>query len=206
MTSFETRLLLVRHGRPQAPDEKKRFLGQSDWPLSPEGLEQAEKLREELSGTRWDGVFVSPLRRARETLIPFQADNESPVAVLPALKEIDLGEWDGRPGDELRQAFPSLFDERGRDLYRFVPPGGESFEDLARRCVPPLRHILNSPGCWLVVAHAGVFRVFLHEVLGIPFMETFSLDPGYGESLAVGRVGDKVVFQGEEYPLSPGKG
>lgn len=205
MSAFETRLVLIRHGKPEAPDGRKRFLGQKDWSLSREGRGQAQSLQPGLRAVTWNGVFVSPLRRARETAALALEGQASSVAVLPALKEIDLGEWDGRPRDELRQAYPDLFAEREKDLYRFVHPGGESFEDLARRCVPPLRHIVNSPGCWVVVAHAGVFRVFLHEVLGIPFMETFSRDPGYGECLVMDRIGDRLSFEGKEYSLSPRK-
>ncbi len=201
MTPFDTRLLLVRHGRPEAPDDRKRFLGRSDWPLSEEGRLQAKELGVRLESVNWVGGFVSPLKRARQTAALALKGKLPSVAVLPALAEIDLGDWDGRPRDELRAAYPGLFAVRERDLYGFTAPGGESFRDLARRCVPAIRQILGTPGCWVVVAHAGVFRVVLHELLGIPFAETFRSDPGYGQSLDLGRLGDSVFFDGKEYPL-----
>ena len=205
MTPFDTRLLLVRHGRPEAPDDRKRLLGQSDWPLSEEGRSQAKDLGARLESVDWTGAFVSPLTRARETASIALKGNPSAVAVLPVLAEIDLGDWDGRPRDELEEAFPDLFAERERDLYGFTAPGGESFRDLARRCVPAVRQILYTPGCWVVVAHAGVFRVVLHELLGIPFAGTFRCDPGYGQYLDLGRLGDAVFFDGKEYALLKGQ-
>lgn len=201
MTPFDTRLLLVRHGRPEALDERKRLLGKSDWPLSEEGRRQAKELAKRLDSVEWNGAFVSPLKRARETASIALKGHPSAVAVLPVLAEIDLGEWDGRPRDEMEETFPALFAERERDLYGFIHPGGESFRDLSRRCLPAVRQILHTPGCWVVVAHAGVFRVVLHEILGISFSETFRRDPGYGQFLDLGRFGDSVFFDGKEYRL-----
>jgi broad specificity phosphatase PhoE len=75
---------------------------------------------------------------------------------------------------------------------------------VARRCLPAIGQILATPGSWVVLAHAGVFRVVLHELLGIPFGETFRRDPGYGQFLDLGRLGDSVFFDGKEYFLPKG--
>ncbi|MFH1483881.1 MAG: histidine phosphatase family protein, partial [Chloroflexota bacterium] len=55
------RLYLVRHGDTGAIE---RYYGATDIPLSPLGQEQAERLRDRLSGERIALVYSSDLQRA----------------------------------------------------------------------------------------------------------------------------------------------
>ena len=59
-------LYLVRHGKPQYPDEHSYCVGQTDFSLSMLGHLQAVLLNEELSD-KISGVYCSPLLRAVET-------------------------------------------------------------------------------------------------------------------------------------------
>ena len=75
-----TRLVLVRHGETIWHAEN-RYAGSSDIPLSPRGLEQAEQLAKWASRADLAAIWISPLRRARETAGP----SELPPASLPTL-------------------------------------------------------------------------------------------------------------------------
>ena len=59
-------LYLIRHGKPQYPDEHSYCIGQTDLPLSMLGHLQAVLLHEELSD-KISWVYYSPLSRAVET-------------------------------------------------------------------------------------------------------------------------------------------
>ena len=59
-------LYLVRHGKPQYPDEHSYCVGQTDFSLSMLGHLQAVLLNEELSD-KISGVYCSPLLRAVKT-------------------------------------------------------------------------------------------------------------------------------------------
>ena len=59
-------LYLVRHGKPQYPDEHSYCVGQTDFSLSMLGHLQAVLLNEELSD-KISGIYCSPLLRAVET-------------------------------------------------------------------------------------------------------------------------------------------
>ena len=59
-------LYLVRHGKPQYPDEHSYCVGQTDFSLSMLGHLQAVLLNEELSD-KISGVYCSPLLRTVET-------------------------------------------------------------------------------------------------------------------------------------------
>ena len=100
------RIVLIRHGEIRQHKEKI-FLGQTDVPLSDIGREQAEDaarelILEELSANR---IYTSDLSRAAETAeIIAAAFPETCVIPVPRLREMSLGEWDGRYISEIRRA------------------------------------------------------------------------------------------------------
>ncbi|MFF2094405.1 histidine phosphatase family protein [Paenibacillus sp. NPDC058174] len=61
-----TRIGWIRHGS-TAWNKEGRAQGQSDIPLDEEGVQQAERLAERLSGEKWDVIYSSDLMRARAT-------------------------------------------------------------------------------------------------------------------------------------------
>ena len=95
-------LYLVRHGKPQYPDEHSYCVGQTDFSLSMLGHLQAVLLNEELSD-KISGVYCSPLLRAVETAGHMAP--ELPHIIVSDLSERNLGEWDGLSFDEIRQRF-----------------------------------------------------------------------------------------------------
>jgi probable phosphoglycerate mutase len=97
-----TELVLVRHGESAAAIEGESFQlvdGHGDPSLAPEGVEQAERVGERLAAEGGiDAVYVTTLRRTRETATPFLrilGDAAPPVEVEPDLREVHLGEWEG---------------------------------------------------------------------------------------------------------------
>jgi probable phosphoglycerate mutase len=82
---------------------------------------------------------------------------------------------------QVRERFPREYQKRGRDLGHFHPPGGESFSDLQNRVVPAFQQIVaRMQGPVLIVGHAGVNRVILCHVLGMPLGFLFRLEQPYG--------------------------
>jgi probable phosphoglycerate mutase len=63
----------------------------------------------------------------------------------------------------------------------YRPPGGESFADLSDRVLPAFERVVReSEGDLLIVGHAGVNRVILSRLLGMPLAHLFRLGQGYG--------------------------
>lgn len=98
----------------------------------------------------------------------------------PALREIHLGAWEGLTASAVRHRHPGQWEARGRDLAHFRPEGGESFADLAARVVPAFEAMTRQPDDILIVAHAGVNRVILCHVLGLPLSDLMRLHQDYG--------------------------
>jgi len=67
-------------------------------------------------------------------------------------------------------------------LVNYRPPGGESFADVHARVVPFFEQIVkaNQGGNAFIVGHAGVNRVILCHLLGMPIAYLFRLGQDYG--------------------------
>ena len=75
----------------------------------------------------------------------------------------------------------SEFAARGRDMDSYRPPGGESFADCLARAWPLWKSITNTDAeAIAIVAHAGVNRLLLCRLLGMPVQNMFRLGQDYG--------------------------
>src|ERR1051326_8658801 len=118
------RLLLVRHGE-STWNSERRIQGQLDPPLTPHGFEQAKLLAERLTGRRVAGFYCSDLARAHQTAeVLAQAVDVEPTPE-PGLREVALGEWEGKTREELIDGWPDLWEQWTREPSWDVPPGGE---------------------------------------------------------------------------------
>lgn len=173
--------MLMRHGEVLRPSDEKRFLGQTDLPLSDHGRRQARWWRRRLLDVPLAGIVSSDLERCRQTAEIIAADRSVAVETRAGLREIDLGRWDGLSFSRVKAEWPDAFRERGTDMAGFRPPRGESFLDLRRRVIPTFeRTIDRAKSPLLVVAHAGVNRMILCHILGLPTENLFRLAQGYG--------------------------
>ena len=189
------RLMLVRHFR-QVQVGEPILLGQTDLPLSPEGREAGpeclERLRQLEPGTKV--IHTSDLARARQTAEILQArwpggpEVETEIRPHAFLREIHLGEWDGRPVREIREKNPEDYQKRGLDLAGFkASPASENFYDLRYRVLRgliPLIRQAEDPDV-LVVTHDGVIKVLLAEMEGEHGEVPGNRSIGYGEIIVL---------------------
>ena len=175
----EKKVFLLRHGSLQTADNEKRFIGQTDLPLSEQGRRQAKFWSRQLADWPLDGIFCSDLQRCLETANKIAQKCCTSVTPLAELREIDLGRWEGMRFDQVKQLWPDAFRQRGRDIAGFRPPDGESFSDLLQRVVRVFeRQVGQNDGNLLIVSHAGVNRVLLCRLLGMPTANLFRIDQG----------------------------
>jgi alpha-ribazole phosphatase len=172
-------IYLLRHGEIVNSGEK-RYIGQTDVPLSSKGLRQAAWWKKELSHIDFQRVYSSDLIRAFDTVKKVADIPDSHVHVMSQLREINLGSWEGEPMENIKSRFPDAWEERGRHMDSFRVPNGESFQDLHDRVIPVFQKIAaEALGNVLIVAHAGVNRIILCHVLKRPIRELFSIPQEY---------------------------
>ena len=132
-----TEVVLVRHGASEAAVVGTRFPlvdGHSDPALSEAGKAQAETVAERPRRARTiAGLFVSTLRRTQETAAPLAAATGLEPSVVPELREVFLGDFEGGEyriragrGDPI---IKQVFAEERWDAI----PNGESWEDFGAR-------------------------------------------------------------------------
>lgn len=172
-------LFLLRHGEIN-PGPERRFVGQTDLPLTDKGVHQAKWWGRRLKDTGVGAIVASDLVRCRMTAEIIAKATGLPLQLMAQLREIDLGDWENRTMESVRKNEPERWAARGNDLAGFRPPGGESFADLADRVVPVFSQIAEQDGSRLIVTHAGVIRVLLCRILGLPLDRLFRFDLNYG--------------------------
>ena len=173
-----TTIYLLRHGAIEQ-FSPRRFVGQTDFPLTEAGREQARLWQDVLADVPFSLAVASDLARCRETAAIVLAGRELPVRVEPRFREIRLGTWEGLTSDEVRCRYPGAYERRGHDLTGFRPDDGESFVDVQLRAVEALEELAGVDGNVLVVAHGGVNRTILCHILGIDLSRLFRLGQDY---------------------------
>ncbi len=162
------RLLLVRHAACES-DGVPRYWGQSDLPLSQQGIRQAEKLRERLAREPLVAVYASDLRRALATAEIIVQPHGLAVVACPELREIDFGACEGLTYAEIRERYPDADRFCATDgLAAF--PNGESVAQVGERVARFLARLAShqAGATLLVVAHGGPLSLLIGRLLGLP--------------------------------------
>lgn len=165
------RFFLVRHGQIEQHEEKI-FLGQTDVPLSPQGMYQAKTAGELLAEmhVHTNRIYSSDLLRASQTAQILKEHMGLQRLLLDkGLREMNLGPWDGKFISEIRAQYPEEYEKRGKNLMAYkMGEGSENFFDLQYRAVKTLIHILKrDPFPDLVlVTHSGVIRALDNNLQG----------------------------------------
>ena len=166
-----TQILLVRHGesRPARADEPFPLVdGQGDPELHAEGRVQAAQVAHRLRDEPIAAVYVTSLRRTRETAAPLCAHLGIEPRVEADLREVHLGDWEGglmrvkaAEGDPL---YKRVIGEERWD----VIPGAESADAVEARVRPALEKINARHPNQLVVAvvHGGVIGHIVARATG----------------------------------------
>jgi probable phosphoglycerate mutase len=169
-------LYYIRHGLTDWNIEG-RLQGGRDTPLNDRGRAQAvqsagilgDLLGRESRATDSVHYVSSPLVRASETMDIVRRTLALPpggYAREPRLKEIEFGEWEGLTYLEIVQRDRAIVDAREARKWRFRPPGGETYEEVARR-VGEWYATLTSDT--VVTAHGGTARALVgHLGIALP--------------------------------------
>ena len=171
------KIYLIRHGEPAFPAGERVCLSRTDLPLSQQGRAQGKALQAYFANIPLAGVYSSDLLRAKETarfLTP-------QVTAVPELRELGVGCWEGLSFREIRERYSEEYALRGENPAEYVMPGGERPADCRDRALNALLRILaETEGDIAVVAHAGVNRLILCDLLGLELREFLTIPQPYG--------------------------
>lgn len=172
MTAFA--LHLLRHGAPETPG---LLMGRTDGAPSSEGIAACVAQAEGLGIER---LIASDLRRSRAAGEAIAAATGAPIVIDPRWRELDFGDWDGKPSDAID---PDAFGRFWNDPDASPPPGGECWSAFARRVAAAIADLAPVPT--LVVTHGGAMRAALHSLCGFDQRQLWTFDLPYSARLSL---------------------
>ena len=172
-------IYLCRHGQ-TAFNRDHRLQGQMESDLTPLGRAQAGAMGDLLRNlvsrdppAAWR-IVASPLRRARDTAGIIGASLGLPVEFDDRLKELTVGDWEGRLRAELAREHPQAFADK---QWFFAAPGGETYDQVMARVSAWLDEQAAEPERRLVVVSHGIAgRLLRGAYAGLSRAEVMELD------------------------------
>ncbi len=128
------RYFVMRHGEAEHNTQgivNSKLSGVSKYGLTSRGNIEAEATATKLKEKKIDIIIASPFRRTQETaeiVAKIIGIDAKKIITDERIKEIDTGEFDGRPIADYRENFSSM-----RDKFEKRPEGGENLLDVKRR-------------------------------------------------------------------------
>ena len=177
MSTTITTIDLLRHGEPEGADV---FRGLSDFTLTEKGWQQ---LRDATSvrPAPWHTIITSPLRRCSDFAHELATEIQCSAIIEAKLHEMSFGDWEGQNIEVIKQQHPELIKKFAADPSLFTPPNGENLQQLAQRVLPVWNEIIERHRGQhvLIVAHGGVNRIILADILDIPHSAVGRLEVPY---------------------------
>jgi 2,3-bisphosphoglycerate-dependent phosphoglycerate mutase len=159
-------ITFLRHGESEG-NLSGVIQGQSDYPLTQAGIEQANRLAVfwKSEAVSFNRIISSPLLRASETAKIIGSHLDTPIEFEPIWMERNFGSLQGENLADLeRRSTPVNYFHP----YERIGGTGESQVDLYTRACLALQHILQLPrGSYLVVSHGGILNKALYVIMGI---------------------------------------
>lgn len=177
-----TRVIIVRHGQ-SSYNIERRIQGRTDVSrLTEKGCADAGKVGKALSNIAFNGIYTSPLQRAKKTaeIIYSELATDGAKSVTPLvadkLMEIDLPLWAEMLSADVKQKFPEdyrTWKQRPHELRMLLQDGiTEHFPVLAiyEQARSFWEEVLqvHQGETILIVAHNGINRALISTALGIP--------------------------------------
>ncbi len=167
-------LHLLRHGAPETPG---LMMGRTDGIPTSAGiatcLEQASELP-------FDQVVSSGLLRTHSAAQVIAATRGLGVIVDPRWRELDFGQWDGLPPEQID---PDALNRFRSDPDAYPPPDGEHWSALVARTMEALSAL--PPRSTLVLTHAGAMRALLAGLFDFTQDQLWGFDLPYSALLSL---------------------
>jgi broad specificity phosphatase PhoE len=194
-------LYITRHGETEWNTEK-RMQGWLDSNLTENGIKNAISLGERLKETELTAIYSSSSGRTKATTNLIRGERDIPVIYDENLREIKLGQWEGKTHTSIREMYPSEYESFWNAPHLFKAVGGETFEETRARAIQVLNRIKseNKSGNILIVTHSVVIKCLYSFFKNSP-IETL-WDPPYihDTSLTIiemNEKGFKIVLEGD---------
>ncbi|MCX7990888.1 MAG: histidine phosphatase family protein [Proteobacteria bacterium] len=171
-------LYLLRHG--ELTNSSENLLnGQSDVKLSEKGFLETISWLHYFTDKDISLILSSDLKRTLNPAMFFSEKLCCSHLAFKELREIRAGKWEGKTYEEIMKLDGDYLKKRYEDPVNMPFPEGESLKDLKKRVMGTLKKFLKEKKNILLISHAGVIRVIVLTLLGLPLKNFFKLSIDY---------------------------
>lgn len=167
-----THLLVVRHAE-SALNVENRIQGHHDSGLTFLGQDQAQRLARQLRKIKIDKIYSSSLGRAYATTLEIVRASKARIPVIkdPLLREIHLGDWEGRTPEEVDLLFDKGYQKWLKKPSAMKIPNSEGASRFRKRVTERVDKIAraNRGKTVLIMTHGGVITALLAKWLKADF-------------------------------------
>lgn len=190
------KLYITRHGETEW-NVQKRMQGWQDSSLTEKGKENATRLGKSLQNIKFDAVYASTSPRAVDTAKLITGEQNVTIVTNDQLREIHMGEWEGKTHEEIKQMYPEQHHHFWGDTERYEPIGGETFDELMQRVISMFNMIVSKheSGNVLIVTHTVFLKGLLLLVKGKAITNMWDPPFLHGTSLTV------LEVDGDQYHI-----
>jgi len=160
-------LLLVRHGLTDLT--ATRLIGRLPGiDLNPRGQEQAAEAAALLSPLSIAAIYSSPLERTMQTATALAAASGLEITPLPALLEVDYGEWVGQEYKVLQKT--DLWKQVQQQPSRARFPGGEAVREAQAPVVAAIEELSarHPQDTITAYSHSDMIKLAVAHYVGMP--------------------------------------
>ncbi len=167
-------ITLIRHTRPDIASGI--CYGQTDIDVAESFAIEAATVAEWLSPPEL--IVTSPLLRTRRLAEHLATEYQCEMHCNTNLMETNFGDWEGRAWNDIAR---SEIDAWSEDIMHYIPPNGESAQQMMQRVQNALQELAPLPQQHIaIVAHGGSIRAMLAHLAVIPLTQTLSWQIDYG--------------------------
>ena len=154
-----TKVYLTRHGE-TIWNKQYRFQGHKDSELTEKGILAAELLADRVEEIDIDCIVSSPLLRAYNTAEIVRGNKDIKIYKHDGLKEINLGDFEGKSYSDIKNETPELLSFIERDPFNNRYPNGENLKEFYDRVTKAFNEITKKckNKTILIVAHGGTLK------------------------------------------------
>jgi broad specificity phosphatase PhoE len=147
----------------------ERFRGRADIKLDKVGIKQAKAAAARIDDWQVSALYSSPLRRALTTAEILARPLDLEVKLLPAIIDIDYGNWQGLSPEEAAAKDGDLYSKWMESPHKVKFPGGESLTTVRERAASAIDSLiaLHRKETVVLVSHKVVCQVLILSLLDL---------------------------------------
>ena len=170
-------IIFLRHGQAKNNVERKLAGRTPGFPLTEQGIDQAQKAADFLQHMKISAIYTSPIERAKHTAEIVAEKTSLDVTIDDRLIELDMGKFTGMPYNEIFSKHGNVFLKFYSGELEIAHNGVETFTEVKKRVLGIVEHVMvNHPNQNVVlVTHMDPIKAMLSTVVDLSPNNLFEL-------------------------------